>query len=39
MKAVKQGKGFYGEKYSKTLPRLEFFDVNMTIMEVKKQFF
>ena len=39
MKQVKQGKGFYGEKYSKTLPRMEFLDVNKTILEVKKQIF
>ena len=39
MKAVKQGKGFYGEKYSKTIPRLEFIDVNKTVMEVKRQIF
>lgn len=40
MKPLKQGKsGMYGEKYSKTVPRLEMVDVNLTILEVKKLIF
>ena len=29
----------YGEKYSKTQPRYEMIDVNLTILEVKKLIF
>ena len=40
MKPVKtSGKSFYGDQYMKTLPRFEMFDVNMTMIEVKKQIY
>jgi len=40
MKAVKtNGKSFYGDQYMKTLPRFEMFDINMTIIEVKRQIY
>ncbi len=36
MKQVKNGKSFYGEHYSKTIPRLEYLRKDMTIFELKK---
>jgi hypothetical protein len=40
MKPYKQGKhSFYGEKYSKTIPRIEMIDINLSILEIKKLIF
>jgi hypothetical protein len=39
MKAVKSGKGFYGEHYAKTLPRFDLVDVDLTILELKRRIF
>ncbi len=37
MKQVKQGKNsFSGEHYGKSLPRLEYIDVNWTMLDIKK---
>jgi hypothetical protein len=33
---VKSGKNITGEHYSKTLSRLEFININMTVLDVKK---
>jgi hypothetical protein len=39
MKPVKQGKSFYGDHYSKTLPRFDIIDINLTVLELKKKIF
>ncbi len=39
MKPVKSGKNMYGERFGKTLPRVELLDVNLTIIEMKKLIF
>lgn len=39
MKPVKQGKSFYGDHYTKTLPRFEMVDINLTVLELKKKIF
>jgi len=39
MKQVKSGKNILGEHYSRTLPRLEFVNLDMTILDIKKMIF
>ena len=40
MKQVKQGKSsIYGDHYTKTLPRFNMFDVELTILDIKKKIF
>ena len=36
MKQVRSGKSFYGEHFSKTIPKLEYLRKDMTILELKK---
>lgn len=39
MKMVKYGKSISGEHASKSLPKLEYLPLNMTIMELKKMIY
>ncbi len=39
MKQVKAGKSYYGQHFSKTLPRIEYLPEEMTMLEVKKMIY